>query len=183
MVAIFGIALALHLRSEVKPSMRGVWPSALASSKIARQSAFVQKFARRPPQPHRLKRRVASGQGPHEVSGDRLTPGPGPFVTTLSPEPAHAPKPYAGSWMEEADRAWGLMREGKYAEARIRLENDLNITRSVVYAVPLMDADFGLGDYVAAYKVAAAFISSPSPGQSGFYYALLARRRAMRRSV
>ncbi len=152
----------------------------MATSKIASQSPFVarlvQEIRHLQVEPPLSARTVSPPSTPAQTSA---TPPPRDItMLRLTPEAkaqfeADA-KAYADMVFGERDRALALIEQGRFTEAQASLETSFRAHPTDLFSVPLLDLEMDQGDYVSAYKFAAALIKSGNPPESVLLRASLA---------
>jgi tetratricopeptide (TPR) repeat protein len=157
--------------SAVQPAPSTDWPIAMAESKIARASEFVQRLSKAQLEPLSLpSESLVPDAAPKAASPQSNTPNTSLRRSHLpSPEVRARLHEYALRLRAERDEMLGLISAGKLVEARKRLETALFTQPTEVnpdfYSVPLMDMEISQGDFLSVYKIAAGFIQNGRASQ------------------
>jgi hypothetical protein len=137
--------------SAVQPAPSTDWPIAMAESKIARASEFVQRLSKAQLEPLSLpSESLVPDAAPKAASPQSNTPN-----TSL--RRSHLPSPEVRARLHE------------YA-LRLRAERDemlglISAVNPEFYSVPLIDMEISQGDFLSVYKIAAGFIQNGRASQ------------------
>lgn len=174
------LPLAILILQQATPSRsaQGSWPAAMATSRIARQSPFVQKLIYAIEHPKAIViRPTKTTQVPKPENG-KVIPGLGFNASErdrsdwTGADPTDTPEMDAyfealnRRRQSEIDTCEALVRRGDVAGAKRRFEADLLTDATEVYAAPLFDLEFQHNDIIDAYKLAAAFMKNGRPSVS-----------------
>jgi len=157
------------------PSAQGSWPAAMVTSRIARQSPFVQKLANAIEHPKPIVIKPIKTIQPPKPEGGKLSRGLSSKASEwdkndwIGADPTDTPE--MDAYFEELNRrrvaekhaCEELVRRGDVAGAKRRFESDLLADPTEWYAAPLFDLEFQHGDVIDAYKLAAAFMKDGRP--------------------